>query len=56
MSQHFMAEIEKVWETKKSLIQNYNAVKEECGPQESHVEKRFGIKSAGKEMTMMVGW
>jgi len=38
-----------------NLIQNSQAVKKECRPQECCCEKRFGIQSGGQEMAVMVG-
>ena len=37
------------------LIQNSQAVKNECGPQKGYGEKRCEIQGGGQEMTVMVG-
>ena len=37
------------------LIQNIQAVKKECSPQESYSEKRCEIQGGGQAMAVMVG-
>ena len=37
------------------LIQNSQAVKNVCGPQKGHGEKRCEIQGGGQEMAVMVG-
>ena len=37
------------------LIQNSQAVKKVCGPQEGYGEKRCEIQGGGQEMAVMVG-
>ena len=38
-----------------NLIQNSQAVKKECSPQQGYGEKRFEIQGGGQEMAVMVG-
>ena len=38
-----------------NLIQNSQAVKKECGPQNGYGEKRCEIQGGGQEMAVMVG-
>ena len=40
---------------KEYLIQNSQAVKNECGPQKGYGEKRCEIQGGGQEMAVMVG-